>query len=285
MTLIQLIVLALQGSVIATVFSIGLGAAPGDLVSLFRRPSLLGRSLVSMFVVMLAGAVFVVRAVHLSPPVQIVVVALALAPVPPLLPQRQTKAGGESSFIFGLVVAASLFAIVWIPVALAIISHVFGVALRAHLPQIVAIVGIMIVGPLGAGVFVAHLAPAVAAKIQTPLSRLAGLTLLVVAGLILIKAWRPMLALIGNGTLMALAGFVLIGLVSGQLLGGPKPQDRSVLAIASGCRHPGITLSLATLNFPAEKSVPAVVLLYLVVSAILTLPYVAWRRRGGHVPS
>ncbi|MGH7358585.1 MAG: hypothetical protein ACREJR_07215, partial [Candidatus Rokuibacteriota bacterium] len=61
-------------------------------------------------------------------------------------------------------------------------------------------------------------------------------------------------------------------------LGGPDPDDRTALAIASSIRHPGVALTIARLNFPEEPLAPAAVLLFLLVSVIATLPYGAWRR-------
>jgi predicted Na+-dependent transporter len=281
MTLAELIILVLRASVIAMVFAIGLNVALGDLLQLFRRPGLLVRSLVSMFLVMLVAAVFVATFADLRHPIEIVIVALALAPIPPLLPKKQTKAGGEASYIYGLVVAASLFAIVWIPLAILLLSRIVATPLSASLSEIVNIVVVMILAPLAAGALVARFAPAFAARVQSPIARLATIVLLAGLLLMVVKVWRPMLDLVGNGTLMALAGFVLIGLVSGEVLGGPRPEDRSVLALATATRHPGIAYYLATLNFPQEKAIPAAVILYLIVSAILALPYVAWRRRSG----
>jgi BASS family bile acid:Na+ symporter len=281
MTPTQLIILVLRASVIAMVFSIGLGVSPGDLLALIRRPGLLVRSLVSIFLVMLVAALGVAAIANLRHPIEIVIVALALAPIPPLLPKKETKAGGESGYIYGLLVAAALFAIVWIPLAITLVSRIVGISLSAGLSSVVTIVVVLIVAPLVAGALVNRYAPAFADRIRTTVARLATLVLLAGLALILAKTWRTMLDLIGNGTLLALAGFVLVGLISGQLLGGPKAEDRSVLALATASRHPGIALYLATANFPQEKAIPAAVVLYLLVSTILALPYVAWRRRSG----
>ncbi len=281
----QLVILALKGSVIAMVFALGLGVAPRDLVGLVRQPGLLARSLVSMFAVMLVAAVALAAVAHLHAPVEIVIVLLALAPIPPLLPRKQAKAGGETSYIYGLIVAASVLAMVWIPIAMTILGRVLGLPLSASAGGIASIVITMILAPLAAGVAVGWFAPALAARVQAPLSRVASLVLLAGLALIIAKTWRPMVDEMGDGTLLALAGFVLIGLVSGHLLGGPHHDDRSVLAMASACRHPGIALSLASLNFPQEKAITATILLYLIVSALLTLPYVAWRRRTAVAPA
>ena len=45
----QAIVLALQASILMTVFEFGLRATPGDVLYIVRRPALLGRSLIAMF--------------------------------------------------------------------------------------------------------------------------------------------------------------------------------------------------------------------------------------------
>jgi bile acid:Na+ symporter, BASS family len=96
---------------------------------------------------------------------------------------------------------------------------------------------------------------------------------------VLFTAWPAIVSRIGNGTILAIAAFVLIGLAIGQALGGPEPDDRTVLALCTATRHPGIAMAIAHANFPDEKLVPAAVILYFIVSAILTIPYVTWRRR------
>ena len=281
MTPAQLIILVLRVSVVAMVFAIGLGVSLGDLIGLVRRPGLLVRSLISIFLVMLVAAVSVAKIAILPHPVEIVIVALALAPIPPLLPKKQGKAGGEASYIYGLLVAAALFAIVWIPLGIAFVSRIAGAPLSTGLSDVIKIVVVLIVAPLAAGAIVARYAPAFAERIRATIARLASLVLLAGIALIFARTWRTILDLIGDGTLLAMAGFVLVGLVSGQLLGGPRAEDRSVLALATASRHPGIALYLASHNFPQEKAVLAAVLLYLLVSTLLALPYVAWRRRGG----
>ena len=62
-------------------------------------------------------------------------------------------------------------------------------------------------------------------------------------------------------------------------LGGPVPENRTSLAIATSSRHPGVALLLARANFPAEKLVVAAVLLYLLVNAVLAIPYLLWIKR------
>ena len=65
----------------------------------------------------------------------------------------------------------------------------------------------------------------------------------------------------------------------GHTLGGPIADNRTALALATGTRHPGVAMAIASATFPEEKAVVAVVILHLLVSAIVCLPYVKWRSR------
>ena len=96
---------------------------------------------------------------------------------------------------------------------------------------------------------------------------------------ILISAAPAIWALIGNGTLVALAAFVLVGVAIGHFLGGPEPENRAALAISTASRHPGIAGAVAAANFPDQKLVTAAVLLYLLVNALVLTPYQSWIKR------
>ncbi len=70
-----------------------------------------------MFVVMPIVAVALVRLFELRPAFEIALVALAISPVPPLLPKKEGKAGGESGYGLGLMATVSLLAIALVPLS------------------------------------------------------------------------------------------------------------------------------------------------------------------------
>jgi BASS family bile acid:Na+ symporter len=86
------------------------------------------------------------------------------------------------------------------------------------------------------------------------------------------------ISLIGNGTLLAIAIFVTVGLIAGNSLGGPNASDRTVLALSTASRHPGIAMAIASTNFPDQKLVLPAILLYLIVNAILSWVFLRWFR-------
>jgi BASS family bile acid:Na+ symporter len=124
----------------------------------------------------------------------------------------------------------------------------------------------------------------VAERVAGPLSLVATVALVAATGSIMVTAWSAMVSLLENGTLVALAGFIVIGLAAGHFLGGPDPADRTVLALSTASRHPGVALAIADANFPEQQLVLPAVLLYLIADAALSLLYWNWRRRAATLP-
>ena len=280
MDLATLVSAAVQASVCLIVFSLGLGSTQEDALYLLHRPRQLVRSLLSMNVVMPLVAAGLAAVFDFPAALNISLVALAVSPVPPILPMRQLRAGGRAPYAVGLLMAAALLAIVFIPLALNLIALGFGK--EAHVPEtaVARLVAITVLVPIAAGIVVRRRAPAFAARAARPIS-LGALALLgVVVVLLLIRAWRPAVSLIGDGHVLAIAAFVAIGLIVGHLLGGPDPRDRVVLALATASRHPGVALAIAAANFPQENRVMGAILLYLLISLIVSVAYLAWRRRA-----
>ena len=83
MDLKQLVLLALQVSILCTVFGFGLNTLVHDLLYLARRPGLLLRSVLSVLVVMPVLAVAFSKTLNLPHATEVALVALAISPVPP----------------------------------------------------------------------------------------------------------------------------------------------------------------------------------------------------------
>ncbi len=279
MSLADLIRAAILASIMLIVLGLGLRSTWQDLTSLFRHPGLLLRSLLAMNVLMPVLAALLVMAIGPSPPVKIALVALAVAPVPPFLPGKQLKLVSSEAYVMALLGAGSLLAVVLGPLTFALIGAISSHRVGAAPLAVARVVAMTVLIPLLAGVGIRRLAPGLAAR-MSPLAGKIGMLLLIVAFVpVLITSWSAMISLIGDGTLLAIIVFVLIGLAIGHALGGPDPDNRSVLALATASRHPGVAMAIATASFPEQKLVPAAILLYLLVSAVASAPYTTWRRR------
>jgi BASS family bile acid:Na+ symporter len=92
-----------------------------------------------------------------------------------------------------------------------------------------------------------------------------------------------MWAAAGEGAILAMVVFVVIGLIVGHVLGAPDADHSVVLAISSACRHPAIALSIASANF-AEEHFGGTILLYAIVNIVVGLIYVFVSDRDTRAP-
>jgi bile acid:Na+ symporter, BASS family len=278
MDLKQIVILLAQLSILCTVFGFGLKATTDDLLFLIRRPGLLIRSLAAMFVVMPIVAVILVRLFDFRPTVEVALVTLAISPVPPLLPQRQTKAGGQSAYAIGLMATLALVAVVLSPLAAGIVGWVFGSSEAIAAGAVARLALVTVLAPLVAGMVVRATMPSVAASIEKPVALMAKVLLPLAAVGLLVVAGPAMWALVGDGTLAAMILFQVIAFATGHLLAGPDPDRAIVLALSTACRHPAIAVTLAAATFP-EQRFGAAILLYVLVAFITATPYLLWQRR------
>lgn len=278
MDLKQIIILTLQLSIMATVFGFGLRSTPNDLLYLIRRPGLFVRSLLAVFVVMPIVAFALHGLFEFRRTVDVALIALSVSPVPPLLPKQGSKAGGEAAYGVGLMAWLALSSIVAIPISLMLLGFLAGRQFSMPPGLIVNVVVKSVLAPLLAGMLVRAFLPAIANRIEKP-ARIFGNVLLPLGALVLFAgAASAVWVLIGNGTLFAILTFVVVGLVIGHFLGGPNPHHSSVLGLATASRHPAIALAIAARNFP-EEHFGATILLYLIVNALVGIPYLIWQRQ------
>lgn len=283
MTMQQILGLALQASIALTVLGLGLTESWRDATCLFRRPGLLLRSILSMSIVMPLVALAITKLFTLPIEIGAALLALSIAPVPPVLFKRELSGGGRREYVVGLLVAMGLLSIVLVPLSVALLNVVFSTSVLV-LPLVVAkIILTSVLAPLAVGLLIRQWFPA-AEKVATHIITLGFVLLVVAAGVVLWGLWPVTRTFLGNGVALLLAVFALIGLGVGHLLGGPVPGDRTTLAMATSARHPAVALAIASSTQASKQSALAVILLYLVVAAIVSLPYQKWRSRTAAVP-
>lgn len=278
-----LILLALQLAIAGTVFTYGLQATRDDLLYIVHRPGLLLRSLIAMLVLMPLLVAACVYFFALPQPTAVVLTALAISPVPPMLPKKQKKAGGIAPYGLGLLIVLALASIVTVPLSVMLLDWLFAIPRGVGPATIMKIVLTMIIAPLALGLVVAKLMPGVATSVAVPLRRVATLLLIAVALVLLASTWRAIWLSTNPLTVAAIVAFVALGLVIGHWLGGPVPEHSSVLALSSASRHPAIALAISSTNYHGELFAPTLAL-YLLLCTLLVIPYVQWQRRRSPLP-
>lgn len=268
-----------QLSLFLTVFSIGLKATHRDALYLIRYPRSLLVSFLSMAVIMPACAVSATLILDLHPAVELALVALSVSPIPPFLPLRVMKAGGKPEYTISLLVLSSALSILVIPFAVAVFSQVYAVEARRSPMEILPVVLTSVLLPLGLGLVARSWMPSLAQRLAGLLPSLAMGLLFLSLVFILFDLREAIFILVGPSTLAALGGFALLGFLVGDLLGGLKPEDRTVLAFATAMRHPGVALVVAHGGAQTDRAVFAAILLYLVLGILVSSLYMAGRKR------
>jgi bile acid:Na+ symporter, BASS family len=278
----ELISVAISTSLALISFGAGLAARPFTMRMLLQRPSLLLRSLFAMNVVMPLIAVMMAKTFELERAVLIGLVALSVAPVPPLLPRKELAAGGASFYVIGLTAIAALVSIVVVPGSIELIGALFGRRVSISSAVVAKAVLMSVLLPLVAGFIVRWFSPSLASNILRPVSIL-GTGMLGLAFLPILLHLAPAMAgLVGAFSFVAIVAFSLTGLFVGHALGGPHEEDRTVLALSTSSRHPGVALAIVHLNAPDSPGAVAAILLALIVGAFVSVPYVRWRKRRDH---
>jgi BASS family bile acid:Na+ symporter len=277
MNLQQIVVLAIQASIFCVVFGFGLKATPSDLRALLQRPALLLRSLFAVLVVMPAVAVVIARMFDIRPAAEIALIALAISPLPPLLPRRESNAGAYGSFALSLMLVLAALSIVTVPLSLEVLAQLFDKPLGASSGGVARVVLMTTLIPAAAGMAVRAMSAALADRIEPTATLIAKILLPFAALVLLTGLWRQIWDAIGGGAVIEMIVFVGVGLLVGDLCGRPHREYSIVLALSNTCRHPALALSIAAANFP-NGQFAGTILLYLIVSGVLVTAYLKIRR-------
>jgi bile acid:Na+ symporter, BASS family len=276
--------LALSASILLLVIGLGMRATFAEAFSFFKRmfepPHSLLRAIIAMNFIVPIAAATVAAAFSLHPAVRAAIVAMSISPVPPILPGKQLKFGGRESYVYGLLVAVSLAAIVFIPLSVEVLSKLFERDAHMGFAEIAKLIGKTVIAPVTVGIAMRQFVPALAEGLGPWVLRLGNILLIIGLLPVLIASLPGIWALIGNGTIFAILGVVLIAIAAGHWIGGPDRNDRTALGIVSAMRHPGVALAIGTTNFPDDKLVPAAILLFALLAAITTSVYGMRRLRN-----
>lgn len=272
--------LLLVGGIVLNVVSIGVRARPGDTLHMFRHPGLAGRAILAMFVAVPAFVLALTLIFDLPRTVSAVLLALSVAPMPPLISSKEVKAGGKTKYAIGLQVLATVVSLAAVPIMLKIAGAVFGLALGIDIAPVAMILFVTVAAPMAAGMALGHFFPGLRDPVATWTSRIGwgGITLGSVA--LLAARWGDIVARLGGGTLALTVLVIAFALFIGHVLGGPDEGNRSALAITTAARHPGVAITIVSGLFPDEGgAILGMAALFWLTSFAMAIPYLKWRRR------
>lgn len=273
--------IAVKVATAALIMAIGMGASLADVTHLLRRPALLARSLAAMYLLVPLVTLLMVEILPINAGVKAALLVLAVSAGAPLLP-RKLQEFGDSAYGFSLVVVSSLLAVVVTPVWVALLARRFGVSAEISWWDAASAIGIAFLIPLVIGMALGKAFPAFSGWFADRFSAVAALAMTAASVVLLVGNWQVLTQIHASG-MLALLLLMFIALAVGHLCGGPLEGDRTTLAIACATRHIGIAVIIAT-AFQGPQTV-VILASYVIASALVSLPYLRWRRRMVAVPA
>ena len=232
-----------------------------------------------MYVAVPLAALLLTMLIPVEPAVKIALLVLAVSSGAPLL-RRKLGSIGDGAYVFSLLVTSSLVAIVVVPASLSFLANRFDVAAELGTTDVALMLAKAFLLPLLVGMLVHAMAPERSQKIAARLLPLGGLTLTIAAMTLLALNWQVLLRLRAPGV-AALFLLIVTSLAIGHCLGGPQSGQRTNLAVACATRHVGVAAVVATMIHGPQTLV--LLASYVVTSAIVSYPYLLWRRRTAAV--
>ena len=160
------------------ILAIGMDSTLKDATHLWRRPGLLLRSVLAMYVLVPLAALALVKVLTLAPGVEVGLLVLAVSAGAPLLPRKLLHIG-DGAYIFSLVVTSSLLAIILVPAWLAVLGPQFGRPVNLDASRVAWVLAKSFLLPLAVGMLIRWFFPAFAERIVNRLMAIAGLVLTV----------------------------------------------------------------------------------------------------------
>lgn len=274
----ELVPILAQGALCLIIASIGLQARWRDVLAAMRNTDLVLKGMLAVNVVVPIVALIICSLLPIHPFVRIGIVIMAVSPMAPLVQMKMWKGGLDTSAAIGLYVALIVSAILFVPATVALLSALYPTDASISVGAVAKMVAITTLFPVGVGLAISAWAPHFAQRAAPIVLVIGFIVIALLAVLILYKQGGAIMALLGDGTLLAIVVTVAAGLAAGHFLGGPNPATSTALAMAAGTRHPGIAALIVHANFN-DPQVMLTVLLFLLTGVAMTLAYLVWQMR------
>jgi BASS family bile acid:Na+ symporter len=241
-----------------SMLGIGLKAGKDDLLTVVRDKGWLLRVFVANFMLIPALGILAAKAFAVKPENALALIVLACAPGGMSALQFLSKKKEPAALAYGggTTVLLSFLSIFISPflIALAIPE---GMTLAVPYGKAVLFVCLFMLLPLFLGILVHGTAVAVAHRLAGPVALIGTLAFVgVTVKLLNLTKWAK--GEVGKRGLLAIVAFVLLSMLLGWILGGPRKFTRPVLASASSMRNIALGLAIAVRSFDIAVLTPLV---------------------------
>jgi len=265
-------------AVFVVMFALGLVLGREQIAAALARRVVLVAVVFAVIVPIPVLAVLVVKLLQPGPAIAVGIILMAISPGAPVALRRAIDAGGDARFAPALHLAIVLLAVLTVPLSVEILDWIFGAQFTVTPLDIARQVFFAQLLPLALGAALHAWRPQLAAKLETPVSRV-GNVLLLVLGMLALVDLPSILGRIGWLPSVAGFGMTVVALAVGAAFAGRDAAVRPAAAVAAAMRNPGLALMIATLN-RAPAGVTEAIIGYAIGLAIAMIVFLRWRKRA-----
>jgi len=265
-------------AVFVVMFALGLVLGREQIAAALARRVVLVAVVFAVIVPIPVLAVLVVKLLQPGPAIAVGIILMAISPGAPVALRRAIDAGGDARFAPALHLAIVLLAVLTVPLSVEILDWIFGAQFTVTPLDIARQVFFAQLLPLALGAALHAWRPQLAAKLETPVSRV-GNVLLLVLGVLALVDLPSILGRIGWLPSVAGFGMTVVALAVGAAFAGRDAAVRPAAAVAAAMRNPGLALMIATLN-RAPAGVTEAIIGYAIGLAIAMIVFLRWRKRA-----
>lgn len=270
--------ICLQATLFLLMFSIGLKEGVGNISFLWKRPSLLVRSLVAALLLVPLAVMAIDAILPLDEATRMGLGAMAICPGAPMLYRKLVKRKANAALAGSFQVTTSLCAIVAIPLWVWFFDVVYAEHNTAPIGAIARQIATVQLIPILLGLAIRQWMPQLAENLWGPLDKV-GAVLLICMLVIVVVAALPKVTPFGMVNVLGIVLFVAATFVIGHFLGGGDPETRISLALANSSRNSGLALVLVALNVPVSGPILGTIGATAALSALVEIIYIRLYRR------
>jgi predicted Na+-dependent transporter len=269
---------------ISLMLSAGMEINREHLMAALKDFGLIGRALLANFILIPLVGVGLARLFHLEGYIAVGFLLMAIAPgVPFLVRAAGRQPGGSLGFAAALAFIMPALSIITIPLTAPLVLPADAAA-NVPAVQLATTLIIFQLVPLLIGLVIADRAPALAAKLQRPLTLVFFLAVLALLVILWPKLVEAVTSVYGSHALWATLVIVLVSMAIGWILGGPSQANRRTLGIATALRNIGTCAVIAIASFADTLAGPTV-LAYFLVQFIVTVIFRVYFGRTAAKPT
>ena len=254
--------------VVSSMLAMGLSLTVPAIIAPLKNARLVILALVINFVAVPFVAWAIQAVMDLDQDIYTGLLLLATAAGAPFLPKLAQVAKGNAAFSVGLMVMLMVVTIIYMPIVLPL--FLTGVEINPW--DIAKSLIVMMLLPLGIGLFMKSRWPATAKELQGLMSSASSFAILLLLVGAIILQWSAIVSLIGTGGLVAILIFLLVALALGYFAGGSDPATRSVMGLGTAQRNVSAALVVGAQNFSDSPNVLVTVIVGALIGLVLLMP-------------